>query len=47
MPGALTGDPRFATFSRVLPRPGGRAWPAMTAVQERAWGRIDGVGIAP
>ncbi|MEU8363187.1 hypothetical protein AB0C27_44950 [Nonomuraea sp. NPDC048882] len=25
----------------------GRSWPAMTAAQERAWSRIDGVGIAP
>ncbi|GGQ18374.1 alpha/beta hydrolase family protein [Streptomyces mutabilis] len=33
--------------SRVLPRPGGLNWPAMTAAQERAWSRIDGVGIAP
>lgn len=33
--------------SRVRPRPGGLAWPAMTAAQERAWSRIDGVGIAP
>lgn len=28
-------------------RPGARHWPAMTAAQERAWSRIDGVGIAP
>ncbi|MFC8871058.1 alpha/beta hydrolase family protein [Streptomyces sp. NPDC057148] len=33
--------------SRVRPRPGGLDWPAMTAAQERAWSRIDGVGIAP
>ncbi|MET8459618.1 hypothetical protein [Streptomyces parvulus] len=33
--------------SRVLPRPGGLHWPAMTAAQERAWSRIEGVGIAP
>ncbi|MFJ8885014.1 hypothetical protein ACIRJR_16625 [Streptomyces sp. NPDC102402] len=33
--------------SRVRPRPGGLTWPAMTATQERAWSRIDGVGIAP
>ncbi|MEU7210751.1 DUF6351 family protein [Streptomyces sp. NPDC044989] len=33
--------------SRVRPRPGGLAWPAMTAAQERAWSRIEGVGIAP
>ncbi|MEQ0564809.1 DUF6351 family protein [Amycolatopsis sp. NEAU-NG30] len=35
----------FAT--RVRPRPGGLRWPVMTAAQERAWSRIDGVGIAP
>ncbi|WP_131544151.1 MULTISPECIES: hypothetical protein [unclassified Streptomyces] len=43
-------DPAFTPApyaSRVLPRPGGRHWPAMTAGQERAWSRIDGVGIAP
>ncbi|WP_406379652.1 hypothetical protein [Streptomyces sp. NBC_00197] len=33
--------------SRVRPRPGGLAWPAMTAAQERSWSRIDGIGIAP
>jgi hypothetical protein len=33
--------------SRVLPRPGGLHWPVMTAAQEQAWSRIDGVGIAP
>ncbi|MFE1072125.1 DUF6351 family protein [Streptomyces sp. NPDC058783] len=33
--------------SRVRPRPGGLAWPAMTAAQERAWSRIEDVGIAP
>ncbi|WP_405696753.1 alpha/beta hydrolase family protein [Streptomyces sp. NBC_01185] len=33
--------------SLVRPRPGGLAWPAMTATQEKAWSRIDGVGIAP
>ncbi|AXL92611.1 hypothetical protein C4J65_33285 [Streptomyces sp. CB09001] len=33
--------------SRVRPRPGSLAWPAMTAAQERAWSRIEGVGIAP
>lgn len=33
--------------SRVRPRPGGLSWPAMTSDQERAWSRIDGVGIAP
>ncbi|MFF0192591.1 hypothetical protein OHA57_32315 [Streptomyces anulatus] len=43
-------DPAFRPSpyaSRVLPRPGGLAWPALTAEQERAWGRIGGVGIAP
>ena len=43
-------DPAFhpAPYaSRIRPRPGGLAWPAMTAAQERAWSRIDGVGIAP
>ncbi|MFG1922803.1 alpha/beta hydrolase family protein [Cryptosporangium sp. NPDC048952] len=35
----------FAT--KVRPRPGGTTWPAMTAAQEHAWSRIDGVGIAP
>ena len=33
--------------SHVRPRPGGLTWPAMTSAQERAWSRIDGVGIAP
>ncbi|MET7750763.1 hypothetical protein [Micromonospora sp. NPDC005367] len=32
---------------RVNPRPGGLRWPAMTAVQQRVWARIDNVGIAP
>nr|WP_234333436.1 hypothetical protein [Streptomyces viridochromogenes] len=43
-------DPAFRPApyaSRVEPRPGGLRWPAMTADQERAWSRIDGVGIAP
>jgi hypothetical protein len=43
-------DPEFrpsAYASRVEPRPGGLRWPAMTAAQERAWSRIEGVGIAP
>ncbi|MBQ1092790.1 hypothetical protein [Streptomyces sp. B93] len=43
-------DPAFqpAPFAtRVRPRPGGLHWPAMSAAQERAWSRIDGVGIAP
>ncbi|MDQ8705256.1 hypothetical protein RCO28_22555 [Streptomyces sp. LHD-70] len=43
-------DPAFRPApyaSRVRPRPGGHDWPAMTAAQERAWSRIDGVGIAP
>jgi hypothetical protein len=33
--------------SRIRPREGNLAWPAMTAAQERGWSRIDGVGIAP
>ncbi|MEV8022735.1 DUF6351 family protein [Streptomyces sp. NPDC086554] len=33
--------------SRIRPRPGGLSWPAMTAAQEKAWSRIEGVGIAP
>ncbi|QOV47431.1 hypothetical protein IPT68_02490 [Streptomyces chromofuscus] len=33
--------------SRVTPRPGGTHWPAMTARQEKAWSRVEGVGIAP
>lgn len=33
--------------SRVLPRPEGTSWPAMTARQETAWSRVPGVGIAP
>ncbi|MEU3435972.1 hypothetical protein, partial [Streptomyces sp. NPDC006863] len=43
-------DPEFRPSpyaSRVRPRPGGLGWPALTAGQERAWSRIDGVGIAP
>ncbi|WP_314176745.1 alpha/beta hydrolase family protein [Streptomyces winkii] len=43
-------DPGFqpsSYASRVRPRPGGLDWPAMTAAQEQAWSRIDGVGIAP
>ncbi|MDI3405220.1 alpha/beta hydrolase [Streptomyces cavernicola] len=43
-------DPTFRPepyASRVRPRPGGYDWPAMSAEQERAWSRIDGVGIAP
>jgi pimeloyl-ACP methyl ester carboxylesterase len=43
-------DPEYrpAPFhSKIRPRPGGLSWPAMTAAQERAWSRIDGVGIAP
>ncbi|MFH0521816.1 hypothetical protein ACHBTE_32135 [Streptomyces sp. M41] len=43
-------DPAFRPApyaSRVEPRPGGLRWPAMTAGQERAWSRIEGVGIAP
>lgn len=33
--------------ARVTPRPGGTDWPAMTARQEKAWSRVEGVGIAP
>ncbi|MCP9949729.1 DUF6351 family protein [Actinomadura madurae] len=33
--------------TQIRPRPGGLHWPAMTAAQERAWSRSDGVGIAP
>jgi hypothetical protein len=43
-------DPGFVPAdyaSRVLPRPGGRDWPALTAAQERALARRGGVGIAP
>ncbi|MBZ9639142.1 hypothetical protein [Streptomyces sp. PSKA30] len=43
-------DPDFVPSpyaARVRPRPGGLHWPAMTAAQERAWSRIEGVGIAP
>ncbi|MFE2462816.1 DUF6351 family protein [Streptomyces sp. NPDC059402] len=43
-------DPGFhpsSYASRVRARPGGLTWPAMTAAQERAWSRIEGVGIAP
>ncbi|MFI1439818.1 alpha/beta hydrolase family protein [Streptomyces fructofermentans] len=43
-------DPGFSPApyaTRILPRPGGLHWPVMTAAQERAWSRIDGVGIAP
>ncbi|QEV37297.1 hypothetical protein CP978_00675 [Streptomyces nodosus] len=43
-------DPAFhpAPYaSRIPPRPGGPARPAMAAAQERAWSRIDGVGIDP
>ncbi|MER7442430.1 hypothetical protein [Micromonospora avicenniae] len=43
-------DPQFrpAPYAeRINPRPGGLRWPAMTAVQERIWGRIDNVGIEP
>lgn len=42
-------DPAFRPApyaSRVEPRPDGLRWPAMTTAQERAWSRIDGVGIA-
>ena len=43
-------DPAFTPASyasRVEARPGGRAWPTMTADQEQAWARIAGIGIAP
>ncbi|MFS8198175.1 DUF6351 family protein [Streptomyces sp. CWNU-52B] len=43
-------EPRFRPApyaTQIRPRPGGLRWPAMTAAQERAWSRIDGVGIAP
>jgi alpha-beta hydrolase superfamily lysophospholipase len=43
-------DPEFRPSpfaTRIRPRAGGTTWPAMTAAQERAWSRIDGVGIAP
>ncbi|MFG1923171.1 hypothetical protein [Cryptosporangium sp. NPDC048952] len=33
--------------SRVEPRPGGRRWPALSAADEAAASRIEGVGIAP
>lgn len=48
--GGCFHDPAFrpAPFaSRVRPRPGGLHWPAMSAARERAWSRIEGVGIAP
>ncbi|NJP67312.1 hypothetical protein HCJ92_13630 [Streptomyces sp. ventii] len=32
---------------RVNARPGGRHWPAMSALQEAVWARVGGVGIAP
>ncbi|RAS67377.1 hypothetical protein C8D87_103716 [Lentzea atacamensis] len=43
-------DPEFRPApygTKMRPRPGGLRWPAMTAEQERAWSRIEGVGIAP
>jgi hypothetical protein len=43
-------DPGFhpsSYASRVLARPGGREWPAMSAAREKAWSRVPGVGIAP
>ncbi|MER6184118.1 hypothetical protein [Streptomyces sp. NPDC001652] len=42
-----TGFRPLPYASRVLPRPAGLSWPAITARQERSWSRIDGVGIAP
>ncbi|MFE5397846.1 hypothetical protein ACFQ9U_25205 [Streptomyces sp. NPDC056568] len=48
--GGCFHDPHYQPApyaSRVRPRPGGLRWPAMTAARERAWSRIDGVGIAP
>ncbi|MER5892910.1 hypothetical protein [Streptomyces sp. NPDC001876] len=33
--------------SRVLPRPGGQHWPALSAAREREWSRVEGIGIAP
>jgi hypothetical protein len=43
-------DPGYRPSSyyiRIRPRRGHVSWPAMTAAQERAWSRVDGVGIAP
>ncbi|WP_225992734.1 DUF6351 family protein [Actinomadura rudentiformis] len=43
-------DPEYrpsSYYTRIRPRLGHVSWPAMTAAQERAWSRIDGVGIAP
>ncbi|MEO3868749.1 hypothetical protein ABGB18_07965 [Nonomuraea sp. B12E4] len=43
-------DPGFAPAdyaSRVLPRPGARHWPALSAARERALARRGDVGIAP
>ncbi|MFJ8785271.1 alpha/beta hydrolase family protein [Streptomyces sp. NPDC102476] len=43
-------DPQFQPApyaTKVRPRPGGLRWPAMAVAQERAWSRIEGVGIAP
>ncbi|MFE9644931.1 DUF6351 family protein [Streptomyces sp. NPDC006365] len=48
--GGCFHDPAFrpAPFAtKVRPRPGGLRWPAMSAAQEQAWSRIDGVGISP
>ncbi|WP_051570916.1 alpha/beta hydrolase [Cryptosporangium arvum] len=42
-PGYRPGD----FFTRIRPRPGATAWPALTPAQERAWSRVPGVGIAP
>lgn len=43
-------DPAYrpsSYYTRIRPRPGDVSWPPMTAAQERAWGRIEGVGIDP
>jgi hypothetical protein len=43
-------DPEFRPApygTKIRLRPGAHHWPAMSAAQERAWSRIDGVGIAP
>lgn len=41
-------DFRPASYaSRVLARPNGRGWPAMSSAQEKIWSHVPGVGIAP